>query len=102
MSQRWTLNQSHQLDAFTRFVSDRIEKGEKTTVAFCGEGRSVEQNALFHALIRQVAKQKGDESIEEVKRYAKLHFGVPIMREDDGFREKYDRLIKGRLNYEEK
>lgn len=102
MSQRWTLNSKEQLGFFVKYIEGRLAEGKKTTVTFGGDGRTVEQNALFHALCRQVAKQKGDESEAEVKRYVKLHIGVPILRERDDFRDKYDRLIKNNLSYEEK
>lgn len=39
---------------------------------------------------------------EDVKCEAKAWCGVPIMREDDDFRERYDRLIRDRYSSEEK
>lgn len=102
MSQRWTLNTKEQLGFFVKHLEERIKEGKRTTVSFSGEGRTVEQNAMLHALIRQIAAQKGDESEVEVKRYVKLHIGVPILRENDEFREAYDRLIKKKFSYEEK
>lgn len=70
-----------------------IEKGAK---------RSLEQNKLQRLWVNEAAEQLQDETAEEKRGYCKLHFGVPILRnENEEFREKYDRLIKPR-SYEEK
>jgi hypothetical protein len=67
-----------------------------------GKGRSVEQNAVMHGWFGQVARELREEDARGVKRYCKLHFGVPILRaEDDEFREAYDRVVKP-LAYEQK
>lgn len=66
-----------------------------------GKARSVEQNRLQRLWCREVAEQLGDRTAEEVRAWGKLHLGVPIMREHDGFRESYDRTVKP-LDYETK
>ena len=67
-----------------------------------GRRRSIEQNRLQRKWVQEIAEQRGDESAEYYRGYCKLRFGVPIMRrDDDTFREKYDRIIKG-LPYETK
>jgi hypothetical protein len=67
-----------------------------------GKGRSVEQNAVMHGWFGQVARELREYDARGVKRYCKLHFGVPILRaEDDDFRAAYDRVIKP-LPYEDK
>lgn len=67
-----------------------------------GKGRSVEQNAVLHGWFGQVARELRQDDARGVKRFAKLHFCVPILRaEDDEFREAYDRAIKP-LAYESK
>lgn len=67
-----------------------------------GKRRSVEQNRLQRLWLREAAEQLQDESIEDNRAYCKLHFGVPILRnEDEDFREKYDRIIRP-LPYEQK
>lgn len=67
-----------------------------------GKGRSVEQNAVMHGWFGQVARELREDDARGVKRYCKLHFGVPILRaEDDEFREAYDRVVKP-LAYEQK
>lgn len=67
-----------------------------------GKGRSIEQNAVMHGWFGQVARELRDEDARGVKRFCKLHFGVPILRaEDDEFREAYDGVVKP-LAYEQK
>lgn len=103
MAERWFLDNEHKIDSFLTHVRQKIADGEPCTVEFCNPSRSDRQNALFHALISEIAKQKKDESTEEIKRYVKLRFGVPILRsQSDGFRAMYDKAIKGSLTYEEK
>lgn len=60
-----------------------------------GKGRSVEQNAVMHGWFGQVARELRADDERGVKRFCKLHFGVPILRaEDDDFRTAYDRVIR--------
>jgi hypothetical protein len=67
-----------------------------------GRARSLTQNAISHVWYEQVAQVIGDDDARGVKRFCKLHFGVPILRaEDADFREAYDAAIKG-LTYEQK
>lgn len=67
-----------------------------------GKDRSLDQNAISHAWYEQVALELREDTAAEVKRYCKLHHGVPILRaEDPEFREFYDKAIKG-LTYEQK
>jgi len=67
-----------------------------------GRKRSVEQNALQRKWTQEIAEQLGDQKPEEIRAYNKLTIGVPILREEnDGFREKYDKIIKP-LPYEYK
>lgn len=68
-----------------------------------GKGRSVDQNSVSHCWYAQVARELREDDARGVKRYCKLHFGVPILRaEDDDFREAYDGSIKSSLTYEQK
>lgn len=60
-----------------------------------GKGRSVEQNAVMHGWFGQVARELRQDDARGVKRFCKLHFGVPILRaEDEEFCAAYDRVIK--------
>jgi hypothetical protein len=50
-----------------------------------------------------VARELREDDERGVKRFCKLHFGVPILRaEDDEFREAYDGSILRVLSYEQK
>jgi hypothetical protein len=67
-----------------------------------GGKRSVKQNRLQMLWLNEIAQQKEDMSVEEVRAYCKLTIGVPILRaENETFREKYDAVVK-RLPYEQK
>lgn len=63
--------------------------------------RSNDQNAVQHVWYLQVATALGEHP-RDVRRYCKLHFGVPILRGDDHFRAFYDKAIKHHLTYPEK
>lgn len=103
MPQRWFLNTDEKISFFMEHLRERIAKGESTCVEFVEQDRSTNQNNLFHTLVRLVAKQKGDETPDEIKRFVKLRFGVPILRaQDEHFRELYDKAVKHSLSYEEK
>ncbi|WP_043767539.1 hypothetical protein [Algiphilus aromaticivorans] len=68
-----------------------------------GKKRSLDQNALTHVWYAQIARELGDCTAEEVRCQCKLELGVPILRTDDeDFRQRYDRLVKGRFSHEEK
>lgn len=63
--------------------------------------RSIPQNKLQRLWVKEAAAQ-GDCTAEEYRGYCKLHFGVPILRnEDEKFRKDYDRYIR-HLPYETK
>jgi len=60
-----------------------------------GKQRSVEQNAVMHGWFGQVVRELREDDERGVKRFCKLHFGVPILRAaDDDFRAAYDRVIR--------
>lgn len=64
--------------------------------------RSGSQNAISHCWYEQIANELGEDTPAGVKRFCKLHYGVPIMRRDDeDFRELYDGSIKP-MPYEQK
>jgi hypothetical protein len=72
------------------------------TVAYRqGDDRSAEQNALAFRWYGEIANELGDRLPHEVRAYCKLHHGVPIRREDEDFREVYDRIVRP-LPYEAK
>ncbi len=63
--------------------------------------RSLDQNALAWKWAQEISVQRGDMEPFEVHGFNKLHFGVPIRRENDDFRERYDAIIRP-LPYEQK
>jgi hypothetical protein len=68
-----------------------------------GKDRSLDQNAISHCWYEQVSRELREDTTLGVKRYCKLHFGVPILRAEDAeFRAFYDVAIKMHLTYEEK
>jgi hypothetical protein len=103
MSQRWTIKDQFSLDHFGQHCTREIAAGRTVTVEFVKPMRTDGQNNLLHQIIRDVAKQKQDENINEVKRFVKLHFGVPELRaSDEKFRKRYDEAIRNTLTYEQK
>jgi hypothetical protein len=59
------------------------------------------QNRMVWQWFRDAEKQ-GTMKAWEYRSYAKLHFGVPILRRDsESYKEKYDRIVKP-LSYEVK
>lgn len=69
------------------------------------EKRSNDQNRLQRLWVNE-AEQQGDMTAEEYRAYCKLHFGVPMLRnENDTFAEMYDDKIRDRIppySYEQK
>ena len=60
-----------------------------------GKDRTIEQNKLQRLWLQEAAEQLQDETIEQKRGYIKLHFGVPILRnENDEFKAAYDKVIR--------
>lgn len=76
-------------------VIDYLESGEKVDIQLRKHqpNRRESQNSLQFHWFRELEKQ-GSKSADEYRAYCKLHLGVPIAREDEGFRAKYDESIK--------
>lgn len=71
--------------------------------ATTGKDRSADQNELSHVWYDQIVRELREDDALGVKRFCKLHFGIPILRaEDTEFREFYDTCIKASLSYEQK
>ena len=67
-----------------------------------GKDRSLDQNGISHVWYEQIARELREDTALGVKKFCKLHYGVPIMRaEDEDFRRLYDLVIKP-LSYEKK
>lgn len=76
------------------------EYPKRITVKY-GNDRSTEQNRLLWKWNWEAAQQLKEFDANGYHAYCKLHIGVPILREDDDFREFYDETIKG-MTYEKK
>jgi hypothetical protein len=97
---KWDLSSETVKANFDNFIAQMRLSGKRPVVQLVPEKRSLDQNAMFYALYQQIAEQKQDESIEDIRRHCKLHHGVPILRgEDQQFREFYDKSLKP-LDYE--
>lgn len=48
-----------------------------------GKKRSVMQNANIYGWYKQVSTEEGEYSPEQVRRFCKYHYGVPILRASD-------------------
>lgn len=94
------LNNPDDLADFTRFLGNM---NLPVTVEWVkGRDRTRDQNALQWLWAAEAAKQYGDRDSADVQAVWKLHYGVPIMREDSAeFRADYDACIKP-LPYEYK
>lgn len=69
------------------------EYGSQMAISKVKDGRTTKQNALAHVWYSDAAMQ-GDMTVDEYKAYCKLHFGIPIRRRDDDYREMYDKSFK--------
>jgi len=56
--------------------------------------RSADQNALSHVWYAGLAAKLHEFDAGGYKGFCKLHFGIPILREDPEFSEMYDRIFK--------
>ena len=91
-----TINSEVALQSFVGMIRELWHSRRYLQVSVIeGKGRSIEQNAVMHGWFGQVARELRQDDARGVKRYCKLHFGVPILRaEDEDFRAAYDRVIK--------
>lgn len=90
------------LDALHKILDE--QKHPFTVDIVKGKHRTIYQNRLQRLWCNEIAEQLPDtfESPEDVRAFAKLHFGVPILREEStAFREGYDKIIKP-MSYEAK
>ena len=80
----------------------RARKLPCTVTVVHGRKRSTAQNRLNRLWMNEAAQQLGEYDAEGYRAFCKLHFGVPILRnENEAFREQYDAVVKP-LSYEQK
>ncbi len=67
-----------------------------------GKDRTLDQNDLWFSLYERIAQMTEIGDVEDARKYCKLHFGVPIMRNADAdFRDAWKRLFL-HVTYEQK
>ena len=98
---KWTITRHSK----SKCIEDikNLDEDAQWLVEIKKHNRSEMQNRTVFMWYREIAKAKGDEKRPtDVRGYCKLHFGVPILREDnDDFREGYDQIVRP-LSYENK
>jgi len=83
-----------------RFIEN--QKLPFTASVTAGKHRTTEQNKLQRLWVKEISEQLSDGTPEEVRGYCKLHFGVPILRNENAvFKAEYDAVIMP-LPYEHK
>lgn len=77
--------------------------GKPFVLQVMGPRRSLDQNAISHAIYTQIAGQLEDQTVQEVRAECKLRFGIPLLRAGNPqFKAMYDKAIRATLSYEEK
>ncbi len=80
----------------------RSRKLPLTVEITAGAQRTTPQNRLAFQWYGDVSKQLGDQTVEDIRCYCKLHFGVPIRKAgSEAYAADYDRDIRP-LPYETK
>lgn len=104
MSEPIILNSEPALQSFIGELRETWRKHKYLRVTVrTGKARSLDQNAISHAWYEQVARELREDDALGVKRFCKLHYGVPILRAGHPeFREMYDASIREHLTYEQK
>ena len=81
--------------ALSAVRDNALLSGKPFVVQVVGPRRSLDQNAISHALYAQIAGQIEDQTVQEVRAECKLRYGVPILRAgSEEFRAQYDKVIK--------
>ncbi len=94
--QHYHIDNSFQFDNCTAAMKESWEKhGSILVYIIDGRQRSELQNALQHAMYREIGKQLFGGDMEHAKSECKLTIGVPILRETSkDFRRVYDDNLK--------
>lgn len=65
-----------------------------------GEPRSLDQNALFHVWMGEIARHRGDTTAARVKAEYHIEFGIPLLRSDPDYSAFIGKALGG-LRYDE-
>ena len=100
------LRRAEEWPALFRFLEQYKEQpipksGLEVIVRAPKSKRSLDQNALSHVWYATVSAAEKEYSAAEVKRLCKLHYGIPILREDPEASEMLQKIL-GPLSYEER
>lgn len=103
MADRIAVNSAARLsEAITRLTAMYKDKKYVVVSLRPGKDRTLDQNALWHSLYERIAQMTQMGDAEDVRKWCKLHIGVPIMRKADAdFRDGWNRLFL-HLEYETK
>lgn len=102
MGQRWHLTDDTQWRNFCDFRNNHKLAQKRLTVEILPEKRTLDQNSMINALYGQVASQAEDLAVIDVRRYCKLHYGIPLLRANSvTFNQFYVAAIIG-MEYEQK
>lgn len=77
-------------------IQDMLDKEGplELTLQTTTPSRTVQQNRLAFLWYKHLSQARQDETPEFYRALCKLEIGVPILREDDSFREKYDSKVR--------
>lgn len=103
MAERISVNSATKLSEAIHKLT-QIYRDKKFVVVSMREGkdRTLDQNALWFAMYQRIAQMTQMGDVEDVRRWCKLHLGVPIMRKADvDFFNAWNRSFL-HLTYEEK
>jgi hypothetical protein len=103
MSERLSVNSSARLsEAITRLTAMYRERKYVVVSLRPGKDRTLDQNALWFAFYKRIAKMTQIGDAADARRYCKLHIGVQILlNEEEDFRAAWYRVMR-HLTYEEK
>ena len=92
MADKIAVNSAARLsEAITRLTAMYRDKKYVVVSLRPGKDRTLDQNALWFAMYQRIAQMTEIGDVEDARRYCKLHFGVPIMRNaSDDFRRAWN------------
>lgn len=103
MTERISVNSATRLSEAIHKLTQMYREARFVVVSMReGKDRTLDQNALWFAMYQRIAQMTQMGDVEDVRRWCKLHLGVPIMRKADvDFCNAWNRSFL-HLTYEEK
>lgn len=89
MGEHYHVDSEYKLECFIKKATELYHKYKWTKYTWAVEKRSIEINSLSHVWYREVSNQLGEDTIDEVRSFCKLTFGVPILRQKEKFNNFY-------------